>query len=128
MFGEKEIYGQEELCFDKKNRILLPHFTKAQRGDSLLIIEEDNFISIYEKNVYINKIKEIQEKIDNCTDLFEREILELKLMLMYYDVIKEVRCDSQKKISLNNIPILKEKFICEGAGDHLILKVKKIAK
>lgn len=125
MFGEEEIYGQEELCLDGKKRVFLPRFTKATVGDSLLIVEEDDFISIYEKNTYINKIKELEERIDNCFDSFERGILELSLMLMYYDVIKEVKCDSQKKVSLNNISLEKEKFMCEGAKDHLLLKVKK---
>ena len=62
MFGEKSIYGQSIVHFDPKKRIFLPSFTLVQPKDSLLIVKNIDYLSVYEESYYEKIIKEIEKE------------------------------------------------------------------
>lgn len=123
MFGEKSIYGQSIVHFDSKKRIFLPNFTLVQPKDSLLIINNHDFLSIYREDYYEKIIKEI-EKEYLTFDSDKKRQCDLKLLNIYKSILKKVEVDSQKRINLGGIETDKDEFLCIGAKEHAMLETK----
>lgn len=123
MFGEKSIYGQSFVHFDSKKRIFLPSFTLVQPKDSLLIVKNIDYLSVYEESYYEKIIKEI-EKEYLTFDSDKKRQCDLKLLNLYKSILKKVEADSQKRINLGGIETDKNEFICIGAKDRVILETK----
>ena len=123
MFGEKSIYGQSIVHFDPKKRIFLPSFTLVQPKDSLLIVKNIDYLSVYEESYYEKIIKEI-EKEYLTFDSDKKRQCDLKLLNLYKSILKKVEADSQKRINLGGIETDKNEFICIGAKDRVILETK----
>ena len=43
MFGEENILGQCEKTVDEKHRIMIPSFTKSEKGDKLILYYDTEF-------------------------------------------------------------------------------------
>ena len=125
MFGEKSIYGQSFVHFDSKKRIFLPSFTLVQPKDSLLIVKNIDYLSVYEESYYEKIIKEI-EKEYLTFDSDKKRQCDLKLLNLYKSILKKVEADGQKRINLGGIETDKKEFLCIGAKDHVILDTKCI--
>lgn len=123
MFGEKSIYGQSFVHFDSKKRIFLPSFTLVQPKDSLLIVDNQDFLSIYREDYY-DKIRKEIEKEYLTFDLSKKRECDLKLLNLYKTILKKVETDNQKRINLGGIETDKNEFLCIGAKDRVILETK----
>lgn len=123
MFGEKSIYGQSIVHFDSKKRIFLPSFTLIQPKDSLLIVKNIDYLSVYEESYYEKIIKEI-EKEYLTYDANKKRECDLKLLELYKSILKKVEVDCQKRINLGGIETDRNDFLCVGAKDHVILETK----
>lgn len=123
MFGEKSIYGQSIVHFDPKKRIFLPSFTLVQPKDSLLIVKNIDYLSVYEESYYEKIIKEI-EKEYLTFDSDKKRQCDLKLLNLYKSILKKVEADGQKRINLGGIETDKKEFLCIGAKDHVMLETK----
>ena len=126
MFGEKGIYGNSMVHIGDKQRLVLPKFTYVEKGDSLLIIDRQEFISVCTQDVLEKEIKSIEE-LYKRSNIYDRKKIELDLLNLYKSIIKQVSVDSQHRINLGGIEIEEKDFLCIGAKDRIILntKVKK---
>lgn len=121
MFGEKSIYGQSIVHFDAKKRLVLPKFTLVQPKDSLLVVKNIDYLSVYEESHYEKIIKEI-EKEYLTYDANKKRECDLKLLELYKSILKKVEVDCQKRINLGGIETDRNDFLCVGAKDHVILE------
>jgi len=125
MFGEKDIYGQKIIKTIIKNRIIIPEFTYVEKGDCLLVLKNEDCLSLYKEEdikEYINKLK---FKLENSISEEELKIVNLKLMKLYETIVRRVTCDAQKRVVLGEIIKDWEEILCIGAIDHIILKKSK---
>ena len=123
MFGEESIYGQSLVHFDTKKRIFLPSFTFVEPKETLLLVNNIDFLSVYKEKTYENYIKEI-EKQYLTYDLDKKREVDLILLKLYSSILKKVESDNQKRINLGGIETDKNEFLCIGARDHVILDTK----
>ena len=103
----------------------MPSFTLVKPKDSLLIVNHEEFLSIYDEEFYDSIIKEIEKEYITY-DLAKKRECDLKLLNLYKSILKKVECDNQKRINLGGIKTDKKEFLCIGARNHLILDTKKI--
>lgn len=122
MFGEDTIYGRTEIKKDNKNRIVLPAFTYAEFNDSLLILNNKDFIDIYSELDFNKILDNLELKIKNSNNKKEENILKKDLLKMYELVIKKVKCDNQRRINIYPMYNEESKLICIGARDHIMVK------
>ena len=127
MFGEESMYGQSVVHLDNKNRIFLPKFTYVEKDDSLLIIDKEDYLSIYKEDLFEEKIKYLEDLYINSDSNRKREI-DVELLKLYSSILKKVKADNQHRISLGGIETDKEEFLCIGARNHAILDTRCINK
>jgi len=125
MFGENIILGQAEASLDGKNRIILPKFTGAEEGDKLVIVDEIDFLSIYSEEVFTKQIELLEAELNQSQNITELRRNNLRLLRYYRRILKRVTCDKYHKINLGLVKNNKNKIICIGAKDHLIIQAKK---
>lgn len=123
MFGESSIYGKSIIHLDDKNRIILPKFTSAEKGDKLLIVRKNEYIHIHREDILDSKIRKLEELCLNSTGDKKIE-LEEELFKIYDSITKKVTCDSQCRVPLGDIADGSE-IECIGAREYLILKPQK---
>ena len=123
MFGEESIYGQSLVHFDSKKRIFLPGFTLVEPKETLLIVNNVDFLSVYKEETFEKYIKEI-EKQYLTYDLSKKRECDLLLLKFYSSILKKVQTDNQKRINLGGIETEKEEFLLIGAKDHVMLDTK----
>lgn len=125
MFGEESMYGQYMVHLDDKDRIFLPRFTYVEQGDSLLIIDKEDYLHVYGEEVFEKRIKQLEDIYIKSSSDKKREI-EIELLKLYSSILKKVKADSQRRINLGGIKTNKNEFLCIGARDHIVLDTKKI--
>jgi len=125
MFGEERMYGQTNISLDVKRRMNVPTFTKAEQNERLVIVNEGDFFSIYEKNHYLEQIKDLEEQYSKTTNMDERRKMHLELLKFYQTILKEVVVDKQRRFVLGPNFEPNENLCCIGAGDHIILLKQK---
>ena len=123
MFGEQSIYGQSIIHLDDKKRIILPKYTFAEAGDSLLVINEGEYITIHSEKEFEEKLKQKEEELEKCSSKL-KNAKKRELFIMYSSILKRVTCDKQGRITLGNI-IENNEIECIGAREYLILKSQK---
>ena len=126
MFGEESIYGQSLVHFDSKKRIFLPSFTLVEPKETLLVINNEDFLSIYKEETYEKYIKEIERQYLTY-DLSEKRKCDLLLLKFYSTILKKVQCDNQKRINLGGIETEKDEFLMIGAKDHIMLDTRCVS-
>ena len=67
MFGESSIYGKCIIHLDDRNRIILPKFTSAEKGDKLLLVRNKGYMSIHREDILDIKIRRLEELCLNST-------------------------------------------------------------
>ena len=120
MFGEKGIYGQSIIRVDDANRMILPKYTFAEPGDNLLILNEEEFLSIHSENEIEEKIKRLELELEEASSR-NRKAKKKELYILYSSILKKVTCDKQGRITLGDTTNSKE-IKCIGAKDYLILE------
>jgi DNA-binding transcriptional regulator/RsmH inhibitor MraZ len=123
MFGESSIYGKSIIHLDDKNRIILPKFTSAEKGDKLLLVRNKGYISIHKQDILDSKIRKLEELCFNSTGDIKIE-REKELFELYNSITKKMICDSQGRVGLGDIIDTRE-IECVGAREYLILKPQK---
>ena len=123
MFGEESIYGKSTIHLDDRNRIILPKFTGAEKGDKLLLVRNKGHISIHREDILDCKIRRLEELCFNSTGDIKIE-REKELFALYNSITKKMTCDSQGRVVLGNI-IDSREIECTGARESLILEPQK---
>lgn len=123
MFGEKSIYGQSSIHLDDRKRIILPKYTYAEAGDSLLIINEGEYLAIYSESEFEQKLKQKEKELEQSSSR-TKKAKKIELLILYSSILKRVTCDKQGRITLGNI-IESNEIECIGAREYLILNQKK---
>lgn len=128
MFGEKPIFGQNELTVDSKGRIFIPASTKREPGEELVLIDNKD-LGVYE--IYsVLKLKErfeainkliIESKTKKDKLFYERMLCEISK-----SILRSEKVDSQGRILTGKTFEECDKVLSTGAYDHLIIdKIKK---
>ena len=123
MFGEESIYGQSIIHLDDKNRIILPKYTGAEKGDKLVIVRKKGYLSVEREDILDSKIKELERLCLKSVDS-EKTKYEIEFYKMCSSILKKVTCDSQGRITLGNI-VDRNEIKCIGARQSLILEPQK---
>ena len=118
MFGKKIMLGNTIQTIDEKHRIILPKFTGAEKGDKLVLFQEENFFSIYSLEVLLNQIhQEVSVNLESFLILKDRNDQLSSNVLAIVDVDRYRRvlfspyvCE---KYQLN------DKVFISGAIDHI---------
>lgn len=125
MFGENKIIGRKNSILDSKNRTSIPQFSGIEQGDKLVLIQEnEDSFSIYEKKYYLEQIKILESKLEEIKDI--NILIELKkyIEMEYMKIVKELNCDKQHRVVLTEeVP---KEITFFGCGDHL--KMKRLEK
>ena len=121
MLGSEMIIGISEQALDNKNRIILPKFSNASKGDEVILFQEESYFSIYDIHYFIQKIDFLKKS----------ELLDLKNFLVlkrkYDDIMSNVltKCcvDGQRRILLPQLIVdyyqLNNSVVVRGAIDHI---------
>lgn len=127
MFGEENILGQCEKTVDEKHRIIIPSFTKSEKGDKLILLYDKEFdvYRIFDIEQINKKYEELSEKLKAASNDKEEKRYEEKLLKLSRSILKVLFTDGQKRINLTDKFEPNAKVYCVGANDHLILELKK---
>ena len=99
MFGEIPMFGNCTKKFDKKGRIILPSFCKAEKDDKIIVqrsTNNDYFILV--------NFSKIEEELKTCIANSDDD----KLAILTSTVIALVKVDTQMRINLKSKD---EKFV-----------------
>ena len=126
MFGDEMILGTEARKLDTKGRFLVPKDnTSAEIGDTLLFIERENFIEIWDSNRIKDEVKRLKECLNKTTDmkLYEYYVSSLNEIFSSIHGSKINKVDKAGRILLG-IDLIKKynlngEIYLEGADDCL---------
>lgn len=99
MFGEDPMFGNCTKKFDKKGRIFLPSFCKAEKDDKIIVqksTNNDHFILV--------NFSKIEEELRTCVTTSNED----KLAILTSTIVALVKVDAQSRINLKSKD---EKFI-----------------
>lgn len=122
MFGKDSIYGQAIVHLDDKKRIILPRFTGASQGDRLILVRNNNYLSIHSEVNFERKIKELESRYEKSSGA-EKIQIDIQLLEIYKSILKKLKCDKERRVTLGNI-IEGNEIECIGAREYLILNAK----
>ena len=123
MFGDQSIYGQSTIHLDDKKRIILPKYTFAEEGDSLLVLNEGEYLTIHSEKEFEEKLKQKELELEEASSKTKKS-KKRELLILYSSILKKVTCDKQGRITLGNI-IDSNEIKCIGAREYLILEPQK---
>lgn len=126
MFGEEPLKEEQtvELTLDDKDRILIPDFTKREKGDVLVVYKnKDNTCTI----LNFNKFEQVYDylkkmSLDETVPLEERKINRKKILNLCKSVLKKSTVDAQGRITIGNLFKGRKKVLVTGKKDYLIIK------
>lgn len=124
MFGEKPLYGKDELKVDIKGRIFLPKYTKREKGDELVLLfdKETSKYEIYSIKRY-NEIMDILQKYSlKALNKNDRSKYKERINEMCKSILKKIIVETQNRIAIGKIFPNTNKVLCTGVYDHLILE------
>lgn len=121
MFGDIKMIGIAEQNLDEKNRIILPKFTNASKGDEVVLFQEKEYFSIYHLDYLIQKLDSLEK--NELTDLKSFLILKRKYDEIMLNIFSKSTVDGQKRIHLPQQVVddyqLNNSVIVRGAIDHV---------
>ncbi len=122
MFGENEIIGQTAAKISK-SRIVVPSFTGVKVGDKLLLINIQDKKFLYSAVIFEQKIKELQDKMNSCTDLEKKDEYRRLIKAMYSIVETYEICDTQRRINISRFKFDEgQSVLLIGEGKKLIIR------
>lgn len=122
MFGEKPIYGQSIINSDNKRRIALPAFTKAAPEDSLIVIKEEEGIRLVDASVVDEYVEYLETKLKEELDPKKRRTMQKGLSSIYESIMKESKCDKNKRIHLGEIVKPNQTYLVIGCRTSILIK------
>jgi len=135
MFGEKIIIGEQCCKLDSKNRLYIPSWTGAEKGDEICLqqstLENETIIKVYSALKYceiFERLKKLRENATTAEDYlkYNAMIEEVGLSL---NVITTI--DAQRRITIPLSLMESSKFISsseveiKGATETVIIRQKK---
>ena len=128
MFGEKPMFGQNEITVDSKGRIFIPASTKRESGEELVLIDNKD-LGVYE----IYSTLKLKERFETINKLIiesktkkEKLFYERMLCEISKSILRSEKVDSQGRILTGKTFEDCDKVLSTGAYDHLIIdKIKK---
>ena len=130
MFGEENLFGQNELTVDKKGRIFVPAYTKREVGEELLLLYNDD-LNLYE----IYSARKLEEKFEKLNDLMlnsknkqESNFYKKRIYELSKSILRSSIVDQQGRILTGKTFEDYEKVLSTGAYDHLIIEPIKNKK
>ena len=123
MFGEKSMYGQWELTIDGKGRIFIPKSTCVEKGERLILTknQDTGTYEIHSLTEYDKIIRQLKDKALNTTNKEERIYYEKRIYEVIKLIIKSSKIDCQGRFLIGKIFEDKNKILCIGAKDYLVL-------
>lgn len=130
MFGEKPIFGQNEITIDYSARMFVPANTKREAGEELVLLYNEN-LKLYEM-YSVEKLKvrfeELESLIKNAKNKREKAFYEKMFLELSKSILKYGKVDSQGRFSVGKVFEPHEKLLATGAFDHLIIEQGKSKK
>lgn len=128
MFGDKPIFGQNELTVDSKGRIFIPASTKREPGEELVLIDNKD-LGVYE----IYSTLKLKERFETINKLIiesktkkEKLFYERMLCEISKSILRSEKVDCQGRFLTGKTFEDCDKVLSTGAYDHLIIdKIKK---
>lgn len=126
MFGEDLILGYKKCKIDDKHRLFLPKFSFSEKGDFIVLSEDDNGIILLNNIVALKqRIANIEKSINSSEQMKSLELLYLKLERLYVSCLATSKVDSQKRLlipdGVYDKHAIGDSVILQGCGDHLKL-------
>ena len=135
MFLHENLFGISEMGIDKKNRIVVPVFTGVQPKDQLLLLQDDEFFSIYESAYFLDYLFQLYGEKLNHLRYEEPDFWKVKQVYddIFSRVVASVVVDSQRRIQLPSVVVdyyqlvglddanrkYSSSVIVRGCGDHV---------
>lgn len=124
MFGEDLILGYKKCKVDDKHRLFLPKFSFSEKGDSIVISEDENGIILLNNIIALKqKIANIEKSINSSENMKSLELLYLKLERIYASCLATSKVDSQRRLlipeGVYDKHTIEDSVILQGCGDHL---------
>lgn len=130
MFGEKPIFGQNEITIDNNGRMFVPANTKREAGEELVLLYNEN-LKLYEM-YSVEKLKirfeELENLVLNAKNKKEKVFYEKMILELSKSILKNGKVDSQGRFSIGMVFEPHEKLFSTGAYDHLIIERGKSKK
>lgn len=98
MFGEEEIFGNFKVSIDERNRIVLPSFTHAEKGDKIIIQKDTDGLIISNELRIIKIMEELEEALKFVKNSSEGKIIKEKIDKLCISILAKRECDRQKRI------------------------------
>ena len=118
-----EFLGVYFSKLDYKHRVNVPSFYGAEAGDELLLVAEGEYLSVYEKNHF--KQKMIDSYSDSLVDSGNFLVMKRVNEKIFSNVFAVVKVDKQKRILLPKLVVdyyqLHDEVIMKGCDDHINL-------
>lgn len=130
MFGEKPIFGQNEITIDSQGRMFVPANTKRENGEELVLLYNDNLklFEMYSVEKLKIRFENLAELIEKARTKKEKAFYEKMLLELSKSVLKNGKVDAQGRFSVGKVFEPNEKLLTTGAFDHLILEQAKSKK
>jgi len=130
MFGDKSIFGQNELTIDSKGRIFIPANTQREQGEELVMLYNGNLnaYEVYSVKKLEERFEEINNLIINATSKKDKLYYQKFLCELSKSILRKEKIDSQGRFLTGKIFEGYEKVLSTGAYDHLIIEPIKNKK
>lgn len=130
MFGEKPMFGQNELTICDKGRIFIPASTKRETGEELVLLynEELKVHEIYSVSKLNEKFEELNNLILSAKTKKDKEFYEKRFYILSKSILKSEKVDSQGRFLVGKIFGEDDKLLCTGAYDRLFIEPIKTKK
>ncbi|MBR6690475.1 MAG: hypothetical protein IKL65_04015 [Bacilli bacterium] len=130
MFGEKPMFGQNEIKVDEKGRIFIPAYTKREPGEELVLMYNENLKlhEIYSVQKLDDRFKKLSDLIDKSITKKEKNFYEKMLLELSKSILRSETIDCQGRFLTGKVFEGQEKVLCTGAHDHLIIEPVKSKK
>ena len=102
MFGEEYMAFISENKIDNKGRLTLPKETKAEKDEILYLglSEGTKELQIGKFNSIFNKIEELNAKLNETEDIFERISISKCILKLKKLIIQKLRVDKYRRVLL----------------------------
>lgn len=126
MFGEESMYGQKEVSIDEKGRMLLPAYTKREKGDKLFLIYDEDIClyQIFNFSTYDDIVNKLQNNYLNANNKMDEIYYKKRICEVSKSIISSLKVDSQGRVKIGKI-YGQNKVLCIGSCDHVILHPTK---
>lgn len=129
MFGEVSMYGEYIATVNSKGRFNIPAICKAENGDTILVVRDENGIALYPKSYFDNKLTDLENMLNKTYDEKDRKYIQSEYLKVCKSIIKEITCDAQSRVCVRELEPGKVKIL--GLKNYLLLtqnNIKKINK